>query len=66
MKIFYGSMASSAGSIFKSLQVVQLPDLDKMKADLNEFINRTDIEVLSINHQSDDGVMSVLVYYKKK
>lgn len=66
VEIFYGTFAATAGSFFKSLQPVDMPDFNKMKADINEFINRDDIEVITINHQCDNGMVSVLVYYKKK
>lgn len=66
VEIFYGSLAASAGGLFKSMQMVSIPDLDKMKSELNEFMNREDIEVISLNHQFNDGIMSVLVYYRKK
>lgn len=66
VEIFYGSMASSAGALLKSLQMIKLADLDQMKADINEFINKPDVEVISVNTQFNDGIMSVLVYYRKK
>jgi len=66
IEIFYGSLAASAGSVFKSLQIVNIPDLDQMKKDVNDFISQPDIEVISINQQFNDGVLSVLVHFKKK
>jgi hypothetical protein len=66
VEIFYGSLATSAGGMFKSMQIVKVLSLDEMKQELNAFLSRPEIEVLSLNHQFNDGIMSVLVYFRKK
>ena len=38
----------------------------EMKQELNAFLSRSEIEVISLNHQFNDGIMSVLVYFRKK
>ena len=69
VEFFYGSVASTAGGLAGMLQnsVVKVPNLDDMKAEVNAFISRPEIEVVSIQHQfTDDGILSVLVHYIKK
>lgn len=58
-------MATSAGGWFKSMQVLKVPSLDEMKANLQKFLNTPNIEVIQITHQFNDGLTSVMVYYKK-
>ena len=65
IEIFYGSFASTAGGIFKGLQVVDIPTIAEAKIKVNEFLNRTDIEAISISHQYNEGILSILVHYKK-
>jgi len=66
IEIFYGSLASSGGNLFKNLQIIDLPSLEQLTENVNEFLNKHDVEVLSIQHQCSEGLVSVLIYYKKK
>lgn len=65
IEIFYGSLAATAGGIFKSMQIVKVPTLEEMKKEVSEFISQPEIKVVSISHQFNDGIMSVMVHYKK-
>lgn len=69
VEFFYGSVASTAGGFAKMFQnsVIKIPSLEEMQEQVNAFISKPEIEVVNIHHQfTDDGVISVLVHYRKK
>lgn len=68
IEIFFGSLASTSGGIFKGIQTVQIdiPTLEEAKEEVNKFLSRDDIEIISVSHQYNDGLLSILVHYKPK
>ncbi len=66
IKIYYGSFASSAGGFFKQMQIVDMPSLEDMEKSVNEFLAKTDIEVINVSHQMEEAVISVMIHYRKK
>lgn len=68
IEIFYGSLSSTAGGLLKLLQgaTINISSLEEAKEQVNKFLADESIEVISVSHQYNDGLLSILIHYKNK